>query len=557
MSAPEASDLVPVVEEFGRALEECEEIYRSAALECTRSHQELYGESEEAFRERMADLGHGLVLKIFLDLTAHERHWGPEVLALADELVHHVWDRRLKSRQLREVLALFQEENGLTWDALLGPFERLWPFRRRSHRLQTVVLRLANLVAKANGRLTAEEVRQLRWIQQEMRRILEPVPLAVTPEATPAGPQAQEQLPVAIVLPAGGRDGAGEPPRRALVLQEKSAEERLAEGLAELDALIGLGSIKAEVRGLINFLKMQQAREQFGLPHTPISLHSVFTGNPGTGKTTVARLLGKLFGTTGLLARGHLVETDRSGLVAEYAGQTAPKAHKKIDEALDGVLFIDEAYSLVAEKGDDPYGSEALQVLLKRMEDDRGRLVVVLAGYPKPLDRLLRSNPGLSSRFNRCFAFPDYSAAELGRIFDSLCQQNRYVLPAATRARLLLGFDSLLRHRDEHFGNGRLVRNAFEQAIARLANRIAGVLPLTRELLTTLEPEDVVLDGVPESVWQGLEGGAPAFRLECPGCRHGYTFPPQYLGQRVRCTACQASFTADWGEVATDSTDKA
>src|SRR5262249_31610405 len=150
--------------------------------------------------------------------------------------------------------------------------------------------------------------------------------------------------------------------------------------------------------------KMQQERKKFDLPHTAISLHSVFSGNPGTGKTSVARLLGHIFGAMGLLAKGHLVETDRSGLVAEYAGQTAVKTNKKIDEALDGVLFIDEAYSLVSDKkGDDAYGAEAVQTLLKRMEDDRDRLVVILAGYPKPITRLLRSNPGLSSRFSRQF----------------------------------------------------------------------------------------------------------------------------------------------------------
>src|SRR5207237_7794667 len=159
-----------------------------------------------------------------------------------------------------------------------------------------------------------------------------------------------------------------------------------------------LRSIKQEVRGLINFLKMQQAREEFGLPQTPISLHHVFSGNPGTGKTTVARLLGRLLGAMGLLAKGHLVETDRSGLVAEYAGQTGPKTNARITEALDGALFIDEAYSLVAETGDDSYGAEAVQALLKRMEDDRERLAVILAGYPTPMDRLLKSNPGISSR---------------------------------------------------------------------------------------------------------------------------------------------------------------
>src|SRR5438128_8094386 len=169
----------------------------------------------------------------------------------------------------------------------------------------------------------------------------------------------------------------------------------------------------------------------------------VFTGNPGTGKTSVARILGKIFGAMGILAKGHLVETDRSGLVAEFAGQTGPKANAKIDEALDGVLFIDEAYSLVAHGGEDPYGEEAVQALLKRAEDDRHRLVVILAGYPEEMQTLLDSNPGLSSRFNRQLKFEDYSPLALAEIFGSLCHKDTYTLASGTRPKLMLGMTEL------------------------------------------------------------------------------------------------------------------
>jgi hypothetical protein len=240
-------------------------------------------------------------------------------------------------------------------------------------------------------------------------------------------------------------------------------------------------------------------------------------------------------------------------LVAEYAGQTAPKAHKKIDEALDGVLFIDEAYSLVAESGDDPYGLEAVQVLLKRMEDNRDRLIVMLAGYPAPMDRLLKSNPGLSSRFNRMFDFPDYSAAELGSIFESLCKKNRYTISLLARVKLLLGFQHLLAHRDEHFGNGRLVRNCFERAIGRLADRIAGVAPLTREILTTLQPDDIEMEGVPAAVWKELDSPKRIFEVLCPGCRRHRRLPQKLLGHTVHCRECSHRFEAGWGEVVAET----
>jgi SpoVK/Ycf46/Vps4 family AAA+-type ATPase len=309
-----------------------------------------------------------------------------------------------------------------------------------------------------------------------------------------------------------------------------------------------LTAIKNEVRELTRFLRVQRQREQAGLPRTQVSLHTVFAGNPGTGKTSVARVLGEVFGALGIVKQGHLIEADRSDLVAGYAGQTAERTNKVIDKALDGVLFIDEAYSLVSDQGDDSFGHEALQILLKRMEDDRDRLIVVLAGYPEEMKRLLATNPGLASRFQRTFDFPDYTVAELCRIVQLFCDKNRYVLPPDTRARLILGFAYLLKFRDEHFGNGRLVRNVFEQAIRRLANRVADIAPLTQELLTRLEPCDIVLPGVPESIIGAEATRDLSVNIICAGCQHASKLKATNLGRRAQCKKCQLHFTADWGE---------
>jgi hypothetical protein len=193
---------------------------------------------------------------------------------------------------------------------------------------------------------------------------------------------------------------------------------------------------------------------------------------------------------------------------------------------LGGLLFIDEAYSLVAEGRDDPYGSEAVQAILKRMEDDRHRLAVIIAGYPEPLDRLLATNPGLSSRFTTQMTFDDYRPGELAKIFRSLCEQNQYQVVGAAQARLLFSLAWLHKRRDEHFGNGRLVRNIFEQSIRRLANRIASIAPLTKELLTTFEADDIAVAGVPESVLQFASNKPPRVKLDCPKCEN--TFVAQW-----------------------------
>ena len=265
----------------------------------------------------------------------------------------------------------------------------------------------------------------------------------------------------------------------------------LEEQLKELDKLIGLNHLKDEVRQYINFIKIQQLREKQGLKPIPITLHSVFCGSPGTGKTTVARLMGQIYQHLGILKKGHLIETDRSGMVAGYVGQTAQRVDDLVNSALDGVLFIDEAYALKpADPGND-FGQEAIDMLLKRMEDYRDRLVVIVAGYGDEMTRFINSNPGLKSRFSRYFHFEDYTPQELVEIFDTFCDQHNYTLTEAAKEILLTRFQELYDYRDKSFGNGRLVRNMFEKAIEKQANRLVNTPDVNPYVMQQILPEDV------------------------------------------------------------------
>lgn len=262
----------------------------------------------------------------------------------------------------------------------------------------------------------------------------------------------------------------------------------------ELAGLIGLQTVKAEVSKLSNYVKMQQLRKQKGMMSVPVTYHCVFTGNPGTGKTTVARILAGIYRDMGVLRKGHLVETDRSGLVAEYVGQTAVKTNKLIDSALDGVLFIDEAYTLVQGGSGDSYGPEAVATLLKRMEDDRNRLVVILAGYSGPMKQFIDSNPGLRSRFNRFIHFDDYSSEELMAIFRLNASKYDYLLDHKAEERLRELFAEAVAVKDEHFGNARFVRNIFEKVMENQASRLASSTDITEDKLRTILSEDICLD---------------------------------------------------------------
>ncbi len=274
-------------------------------------------------------------------------------------------------------------------------------------------------------------------------------------------------------------------------IMDENSKETLESVLAELNKLVGLDKVKNDVQSLINFIKVSQMRIKRGMKVPTISYHLVFTGNPGTGKTTVARLVARLYYLMGILPQGQLVETDRSGLVAGYLGQTAIKTQKVIQEALGGVLFIDEAYSLANDK-DDSYGKEAIETLLKAMEDHRDELVVIVAGYDELMHKFIESNPGLKSRFNKYFHFPDYNGEELFSILKCFCDANGYTLSEDSVPCLKEKLCNSFETRDEHFGNARAIRNLFEHAINYQANRLVGDDDISDRELAELTLDDIL-----------------------------------------------------------------
>lgn len=303
--------------------------------------------------------------------------------------------------------------------------------------------------------------------------------------ATPAPSAALQQEPAA----------AGERISQAQEMGE-SPDETLDDLRRELDGYIGLSSVKREVESLINLVSVQKLRRENGLPVGDLSLHMVFSGNPGTGKTMVARLMARVYRCLGILSKGHLVEVDRSGLVAGYVGQTAIKTGEVIHKAMGGVLFIDEAYALTDRGGGD-YGQEAVDTLLKAMEDHRDDLVVIVAGYTERMERFIHSNPGLESRFNRFLHFPDYTAQELQEIFEMRCKSSGYALADDARQPLIRLLERGCED-PEDFGNARGARNLFERAVSAQANRLAHEPQVTRETLMLLTAEDLRAVGAEE-----------------------------------------------------------
>jgi hypothetical protein len=565
-------EIIQSIRLYREAVEETQALYIEAGELIRGSYGWLSvgeGADAESIASQMNDLHQGFLMKVFASAVPNVDSQSLSQRQLGRVLLEHIWGKSVLGNQLKEAVDwLIQTANDLKWSELVRPFAEIPAIRDRFGILQSLSLRMAKLLAAADGALdvrdneaiagldrTFEELRgnaperlasetdtqnardAITWLREEAKRLREGVGSTAAEKPTPmAGP--------------GGTANATKPvaPKTPEPKDDRTPQQKLADAREKLNQLIGLEGIKQQIETLSNFLKMEKQREAEGLPTTPPSLHMSFVGNPGTGKTSVARIIGEIFGALGVLEKGHLVETDRSGLVAEYAGQTGPKTNAKIDEALDGVLFIDEAYSLIDESGQDQYGREAIQTLLKRMEDQRNRLIVILAGYPVEMQKMIRSNPGLSSRVGTTMHFDDYSPMELCQIFELIASKAKYQLPTQSRRRLLRGFTYLYVNRDRHFGNGRCARNSFERSVRQLANRLSRMSEVNRELLTTLQPEDIEVADVDAKHLEALSADPGSVRVKCPSCAAGHVHEDTVMGTTITCIACGKDIDAKWGD---------
>jgi hypothetical protein len=331
-----------------------------------------------------------------------------------------------------------------------------------SLRYETQMVMFANVLARADGSVRTVEKQAIEHIEEWLTA------------SRAAAAQETEQPPAA---------------GRLQLTEFKGTTRSLEDLLRDLRSLTGLAAVKSEVDDLVAFLKVQGIRKERGMAPASISRHLVFYGNPGTGKTTVARLLSKIYASLGFLSKGHLVETDRSGMVAGFVGQTALKTREICEQALGGVLFIDEAYTLASK--DQDYGQEAIDTLLKFMEDNRDDLVVVVAGYPDKMAGFVDSNPGIRSRFTRFMNFQDYSPEDLSSIFAGFCKEGGFTLSDGASAKARGIFEEQFLQRDKTFGNARFARNLFEQCLVRHARRITRADHITDGMLTMLEEDDV------------------------------------------------------------------
>jgi hypothetical protein len=418
-------------------------------------------------------------------IDCDDRHSDDELLALIAAFAGRL-DTQLDSASPADIRAdgllddkrEWLDHTSVLFDLLLGSDARHGT--SHAHRYYERAMAVAHTVASLDAHPSESELRALEDFRGQLLRAMAgirvrpPEPLAT---AAPSGSGPWKSQDLTTPRAQNEEEGVEDPPARPI--------EDL---LQELDDLVGLTAVKDEVKLVANLIRVQNLRRDRGLPVHETSRHLVFTGNPGTGKTTVARLVAQIYRTLGVVERGHLVETDRSKLVVGYIGQTATRVREVFDSADEGVLLIDEAYAL-ARGGEKDFGLEAIDTIVKLVEDRRDSVVVIVAGYPDEMREFVDANPGLRSRFPRTIFFPDYSDEELVRIFTTLAEDGGYLCPPETLARVAEWFG--VQPRTKGFGNGRLARNLFEDALGRHATRIVAVADPSDEQLCTLAVDDI------------------------------------------------------------------
>jgi tellurite resistance protein len=527
-----------ILAELAQAMQDCRQLY----LSCVSPSPGFSPASVQQLAVSQDRLHRGLLAKIYATIAEADGRWTYEEQRCVTALLQHVgvsWSPDQLEATARKVARQGAKQD---WQRLLQPFRAIPELRARTADLETVIVRVANLIAKADGAVAARETAVLHAIQEQIRseRPLGDGAGPPTPDACAAPAAVDADLPwVGAVAPQQAK-------------RVKSDAGQLREQcLAQLDSLVGLRQVKQEIRALADWAFLQNQRRRAELPYEATDTRFLFVGRAGTGKTQVARLLSEILAASGVLKRGQLIEANGFDLVSREPGEAAKIIKAQLREALGGTLLIEYAGALFS-AGESSTAS-VLRALRQNMVAHAGRLAVVLADHSDRLLNLLDRSGDWQPLFRRYWRFDDYRAGELGQIFQFHCSRSQYQVTPLAQIKLLLGFDWQLRQDADRFGYGHGVQRVFGRAVHRLAGRIAGISPLTKPLLTTFHDADIAFDGVPDEVFANLADPQRRFTVCCPGCNSINVVGPEFLGIRVECTRCLQRFVCAWGEPENES----
>jgi tellurite resistance protein len=516
--------LEAILAELTQAMQECRELYLSGISP---------GSPSAALRQLASSqdrLHRGLLAKIYGSIAAADGRWTYEEQRCAAALLDHVGVSRSPDQLEQTACQVARQAAKLDWPRLLRPFREMPSLRGRRADLETLAVRIANLIAKADGFVAPAETAALHAIQAELR-----LPQQAAGAAAPATVEFEADLPwIGDVAPRRRKNAKAE------------IGKRRDQCLAKLDALVGLREVKREIRELADWVFLQDQRRQAGLVHEPADLRFIFLGRPGSGKSLTAKVMSELLAASGALRRGQLVELNGFDLVSRQPKDAANVVKDTLREASGGTLLVDHAGALLS--AGEASAAAALRILQQNLVAHADRLAVVLADHSDRLLAMLDHHDQWRHLFRRHWQFAGYRAGELGRIFQFHCDRSRYQVTRPAQIKLLLGFDWQLRQNAEQFGNGHGVQRVFERAVHQLAGRIAGISPLTKELLTTFHDADVVFTEVPNDVYGDLADSRRMFTIRCPGCDSVNVVGPEFLGIRVECNRCHHRFVCAWGE---------